>query len=162
MSVKIITRKDRLYYHFGILLESEQVLHYASKTNNMFMGDQIVRDDNLTGFSNYKKVSILYSLDNINDDEIIGRAKHYFGRKEKYNLVSNNCITFVLWCLTGQRKYNVTDIFRYYFINICKMKLRSYSLRRMRLARNMKNLRIHKCIFSQNIQTSLIDIFNLY
>lgn len=122
MGVEIIMRKDKLYYHFGIMVEADRVLHYASKTNNMFKHNQVVRDDTLRGFSNDRKAIVVYHLTEADIEKIKQRAVHCYGIGRRYGLLSNNCITFILWCLTGDRECNFTDVIKYYIRSIWQIK----------------------------------------
>jgi len=114
MGIFVITRKDRIFFHFGILLNSGRVLHFASKTNNMFAHDQTVKDDSLAQFSLQRKTKIMYQIYDIDDQTIQKRAKEYWGMNVKYSLQHNNCITFVLSCLYDEVNFCFWKVLNYY------------------------------------------------
>ncbi len=114
MSVSIVTRKDRLITHFGIQLSSGNVLHFASKTNNMFAGNQIVRNDSFDEFAIQRRVKVLYRIKDVDEAVILKRSAEYYGNRKQYSLRYNNCITFILWCLQEKRNYGVFFVPIYY------------------------------------------------
>ncbi len=114
MNAYVITRKDKLFFHFGILLPSGYVLHFASKTNNMFAGDQTVKKDPIEQFALQRKTEILYQIPIINEQELIKSAFSYWGKNEKYSLLRNNCITFIFWCLYNIQNCRFSLVLCYY------------------------------------------------
>ena len=120
MSVYILARKDKLLYHFGILMNDNIVIHFASKTNNMFAGDQLVRFDKVEDFAIQREIIKVYEISGQLIGEITDRAKQYWGNNKKYTLNNNNCILFVLWCLKIQEKRNLVTVIRYY-LHYCAM-----------------------------------------
>lgn len=114
MSVYILARKDKLLYHFGILINDSLVLHFASKTNNMFASDQTVRLDKVGDFAIERKIEKVCEIIGEPTAEIMNRASEYWGNKQKYSLHSNNCILFVLWCLKIQERRTIFTVIRYY------------------------------------------------
>lgn len=121
MSVYILARKDKLFYHFGVLVNDDKVIHFASKTNNMFAGDQIVRVDQIEDFAIGREIKKVYEILEHSSDEIINRAKEYWGNSKKYSLNSNNCILFILWCLKVSESRNFITVVKYYLIYRFKM-----------------------------------------
>ena len=120
MSVYILARKDKLLYHFGILMNDNIVIHFASKTNNMFAGDQLVRFDKVEDFAIQREIIKVYEISGQLIGEITDRAKQYWGNNKKYTLNNNNCILFVLWCLKIQERRNLVTVIRYY-LHYCAM-----------------------------------------
>ena len=114
MSVYIIARKDKLLYHFGILLESGRVLHYGSITNNMFACDQGIKCDNLDDFARQRKVRVVDIITKLPEAMILNRTKTYLIEKNKYSIRKNNCILFVLWCLKIEERKSFLIVLKYY------------------------------------------------
>lgn len=114
MNVSIIARKDKLFFHFGILLSSGRVLHFASKTNNMFARNQTVREDSFNEFSIQRQTKILCQIPDIEDSILIQRAIKYWGQNMNYSLSHNNCITFIIWCLYGKSNLCFKHTFYFY------------------------------------------------
>lgn len=114
MGIFVITRRDRLFFHFGILLNSGRILHFASKTNNMFAHDQTVKEESFVQFSLQRKTKILYQIYGLNDQTVQKRAREYWGKNIKYSLQYNNCITFVLSCLYNETNFCFWKVLNYY------------------------------------------------
>jgi hypothetical protein len=94
-----------IYRHFGVYIGRRKVIHYASLTGDF--GDGIrIHETTLNNFlrggtceicqftSAHKKYP-LYS-----SDETVRRAISRLGETD-YNLVTNNCEHFAIWCKTG-------------------------------------------------------------
>ena len=124
--------RNGLYVHFGIYLGNGRVIHYCGEGNDFggkvtvheapfsefikgskhcfvvwFDAGTTVRVQHATTFlwsgsnvyyenSNYRKKYSVFSA-----EETIRRAKERLG-EEKYNLVTNNCEHFAMWCRTGE------------------------------------------------------------
>lgn len=124
MSVCVIGRKDKFFYHFGIMIDNNKVLHFASKTNDMFARDQQVKKESLEEFSNGRKVEIVYEVPRVREDIIETRAESYWGNNMKYSLRSNNCILFVLWCLHAKIRQEFGIVVQYY-IKYCLLVIKN-------------------------------------
>lgn len=124
--------RNGLYEHYGIYLGNGRVIHYCGEGNDFggrvtvheapfsefvkdskhcfvvwFDAGKTVRLQQATTFlwsgsnvyyenSNYRKKYSVFSA-----EETIRRAKERLG-EEKYNLVTNNCEHFAMWCKTGE------------------------------------------------------------
>lgn len=122
--------RNGLYGHYGIYLGNGRVIHYCGEGNDFggrvtvheapfseflkeskhcfvvwFDAGRPVRLQQATTFmfngantyydANYKKKRFVFTA-----EETIRRAKERLG-EEKYNLVTNNCEHFAMWCKTG-------------------------------------------------------------
>lgn len=108
-----------LFYHFGLMLNDKNVIHFASKSNNMFAGDQGVRINTIEDFSINRKTTLVYCVKDVDSVNIMNRAQNYWGNRETYSLHNNNCILFILWCLTMEEKRNIFTVVKYYVL-FCK------------------------------------------
>lgn len=124
--------RNGLYEHYGIYLGNGRVIHYCGEGNDFsgrvtvheapfsefikesnhcfvvwFDAGRMVRLQQATtflwsGFNAYYENSIFrkkYSV--FSAEDTIRRAKERLG-EEKYNLVTNNCEHFAMWCKTGE------------------------------------------------------------
>lgn len=117
----LITRKDKIFTHIGIYLNDSSVLHYSSRTNNFFKNDKIVKHDTLSAFSRNRCVKLTKINKITSEEEVIKLSRRFNVEKKKYHIISNNCYTFVMWCLYQKSHTNLKDIFiftRHYKIPI--------------------------------------------
>lgn len=106
----LIIRKDRLLTHIGLYLENFGILHYASLTNNFWGKDKAIKTDTLASFSMGRIVKIIPISKKISNDYIVSKAFSFPGAIHEYHIIHNNCYTFVLWCLYGQKNTRLSDI----------------------------------------------------
>lgn len=136
--------RNGLYEHYGIYLGNEKVIHYCGEGNDFggritvhkasfsefikeskycfavwFDAGRPVRLQQATTFlfngtsayyenADYRKKYSVFTA-----EETIRRAKERLG-EEKYNLVTNNCEHFAMWCKTGESvSSQVKQIVRY-------------------------------------------------
>lgn len=126
--VIVIKRLRGLYYHFGIYVGNGRIIHYSAE-NNDFIGGISIHETDFENFlrgsttffiqrfsDDYKKFArqiglsfkargkkrrrreneyYLYS-----PEETVRRAKKRLGETH-YNLITNNCEHFAIWCKTG-------------------------------------------------------------
>ncbi len=115
----IVYVKHRGYQHFGIYTGNDRVIHYY-KEKNPLVSDGIIKETSLSEFmsgsdtlyvlngdSNHKQlldwlIKRIWGEDfhSFSPEETVARARSKIGEKG-YNLVSNNCEHFALWCKTG-------------------------------------------------------------
>ena len=140
--------RNGLYEHYGIYLGNGRVIHYCGQGNDFggrvtvheapfsefvkeskycfvlwFDAGKPIRLQQATSFlwnganvyyenSSYKKKYSIFSA-----EETINRAKERLG-EEKYNLVTNNCEHFAMWCKTGESvSSQVKQIVRFAVVN---------------------------------------------
>lgn len=99
-SIKIgsVLRQRRSgYHHYGIYAGDLQVIHFS---------EGIIKETSLTVFSEegLNKVEVMgfndIALSSYTLEESYTRAKNKLGKKD-YNLFTNNCEHFAIWCRTG-------------------------------------------------------------
>lgn len=108
----LIKRKDKLFTHVGLYIDEYTIFHYASKTNDMFSTDQDVRISPLSEFSNGRKIFKIELDENIDLKTIYQRAQVFKNNGRRYNILTNNCISFVLSCLYGKSKVSIYSMFK--------------------------------------------------
>lgn len=93
------------YEHYGVYIGDNKVIHYMSPNNSGKAADGEVCETTLDGHFDKSKVFVLKfdKEKTFSPEETIKRAKSLIGEK-KYNLLSNNCEHFALWCKTNIRK----------------------------------------------------------
>ena len=118
----IICIDQSLYYHYGIYVNDEKIIHYAPNAGEEVKGkNAVIHSVNLKEFLNGKSEFYVYNcpklpviLGNIPDpftafvhgynlftpEETVKRAESKIGEKN-YNLIFNNCENFAFWCKTG-------------------------------------------------------------
>ncbi len=112
-----IIRKDKVFTHIGIYINSSQIYHYSSKTNNFFANDKIVKCDDLFHFSRNRSVKFISFNSALNDEDIIKSSKNFAGEGKQYHIIKNNCYTFVLWCLYKKSTTCIKDILIFTYAN---------------------------------------------
>lgn len=108
----LIKRKDKFFTHVGLLINEDIILHYASKTNNMFSKNQEVRVSNLKEFSNGRKVFWSELNENIDYTVLQQNANSFKSNGKKYNFLTNNCIPFILSCLNGKNTISIFEMIK--------------------------------------------------
>lgn len=127
-------RKMGLYRHFGIYIGDGKVIHYAAQNGDMDKDEEKVSVHETT-LAHFREGDDLYEMDFSRDykycrvwryivrshnyelqspEQTVLRAKSRLGETE-YNLVSNNCEHFALWCKTNvsesKQVDNLLDLF---------------------------------------------------
>ena len=97
----LIKRYGKVFVHVGIYINENQIYHYTTKDDNVLKGNHIIKCSNLVGFSLDGKVFYDY-INNVEMDVLIHRINEFPGIRKPYNILTNNCITFVLYCLHGK------------------------------------------------------------
>lgn len=103
-----------LYYHYGVYVGYNQVVHYSGAGGGFFReisNAQIVQTS-LEDFANGDEVEIDYSETPIySGSEVARRAQAQVGKlKGDYNFLFNNCEHFANWCRTGEPISNQSRI----------------------------------------------------
>lgn len=106
----IIKRKDRLLTHIGLCVDESMVIHFGSKTGNMFAKDKDVLFCSIQEFSHGRKVYLTPIEECIELSTICDRATRIKNSQRKYRLLKNNCISFVLMCINGTDSASFADI----------------------------------------------------
>lgn len=96
-----------LYKHFGIYAGNGKVIHYAALNGDF--GDNIcIHEAPLERFAQENEIIVGRFSDAFmnthtvySPDETVARARSRLGERQ-YNLVTNNCEHFALWCKTGE------------------------------------------------------------
>ncbi len=95
-----------LYKHFGIYIGENSVIHYTDKSGD-WGKDICVQKTSLKEFAKDSEIVICKLPESFirnnkvySPDETVERAFSRLGERE-YNLVTNNCEHFAIWCKTG-------------------------------------------------------------
>ena len=95
-----------LYKHYGIYAGNGTVIHYAS-LNGDFGDDICIHEAPLEKFAHENEIIVgrfseafLRTHTLHSPEETVRRARSRIGERQ-YNLVTNNCEHFALWCKTG-------------------------------------------------------------
>ena len=95
-----------LYKHYGIYAGNGTVIHYASRHGD-FGDDICIHEAPLEQFANEDEIIVgrfsetfLRTHTLHSPEETVRRARSRIGER-KYNLVTNNCEHFALWCKAG-------------------------------------------------------------
>lgn len=102
-----------LYYHFGIYVGNNKVIHFSSpygKETDASEADVI--ETSLMQFCNGDVAVVDHSMPACyTGEEVVRRAKSKLGSlKGKYNLLNNNCEHFANWCRCGESKSKQSDL----------------------------------------------------
>jgi hypothetical protein len=101
----VIISDKVLYRHYGIYIGNSRVIHYAAETGDFGLS-AMVRETSLEQFAgrwNLKLASLERNYagkEQFSLEETVRRARSRLGEKS-YNLLSNNCEHFALWCRYG-------------------------------------------------------------
>lgn len=106
----IAKRKDRLLTHIGLYVDDDMVIHFGSKTRNMFANDQEIQFCSFQEFSHGRKVFLTKITESIEVDTLFERAAKIRDSQRKYHLLRNNCISFVLMCLHDSEDTSVIEM----------------------------------------------------
>ena len=102
----VIFAKRTLYSHYGIYTGHNKVIHFRHEDSPGHKKASIEQTSFLT-FSKGDPVYICQFLEQADSfyspHETIKRAKSRLG-KTGYNVITNNCEHFALWCKTGQHE----------------------------------------------------------
>jgi hypothetical protein len=93
------------YEHYGVYIGDNKVIHYMTPNNSGKASDGEVCETTLDGHFDKDKIFVLkFDKEKVfSPEETVKNAKSLLGEK-KYDLISNNCEHFALWCKTGIRK----------------------------------------------------------
>lgn len=97
----LVKRYGKVFVHAGIYINENQIYHYTTKDDNVLKGNHIVKCSNLVEFSLDGKVFFDY-LDYVEMEVLLHRINEFSEGGKLYNILTNNCITFVLYCLHGK------------------------------------------------------------
>ncbi len=94
-----------LYFHYGVYVGDNRVVHFCSTTRNEL--DAASADIVETSLSEFSKGDLVLEDTQekpvFNREEIVRRARKSIGTKlGTYNLLSNNCEHFANWCRCGR------------------------------------------------------------
>gem|GEM_PF-2322864 len=93
-----------LYHHCGIYEGEGQVIHFAASKGSEINPESAVI--HRTTFERFKKgypVRVIDIDDSFPPDETLRRARSRIGEKG-YDLATNNCDHFAIWCKTGEHR----------------------------------------------------------
>ena len=108
----LLKRKDKVFTHVGLYVDDHTILHYGSKTNNMFAGDHEVQISSLAAFANGRKVTRKRIEENVELGTLYVRVEKIKSNKKKYNIFANNCISFILMCLYGREEISFAEMIK--------------------------------------------------
>lgn len=86
------------YTHHGLYIGDDMVIHYSGLASKDSSG--VVEIVNLDKFANGSSISTAAMIRVYDREEAVQRAYSRLG-EDKYNLLWNNCESFVYWCITG-------------------------------------------------------------
>jgi hypothetical protein len=96
-----------LYWHHGIYIGSNRVVHHSGLFDNVFEGQ--VELISLTHFSKGCKVRVVkHKSSKLSGREIVERANSCLGNDD-YCVIRNNCEHFASWCSTGKKRSRQVD-----------------------------------------------------
>lgn len=99
--IYLIKRYGKVLIHVGIYVNNDLIYHYASQKNCVLIGRYVVKKSTLMEFSSSRKVEYIF-LQKIQLDIVERRAKEFSKVNRFYNIITNNCVTFLLYCLKGK------------------------------------------------------------
>jgi RNAse (barnase) inhibitor barstar len=91
------------YQHYGVYIGNGNVIHFAPhEGQEISMENGIIHETTLEKFLNGRALQIEANIGRkFSENEIVQRARSRLGEKG-YNLLTNNCEHFALWCVTGE------------------------------------------------------------
>lgn len=101
VKVYLVKRYGKVFVHVGIYIDDRQIYHYATISDNILTGKHVTKESTLKEFALNRKVKYSY-LQSIEENVLTQRTMSFLMRKQEYNIITNNCITFVLYCLSGR------------------------------------------------------------
>lgn len=101
VKIYLIKRWGKIFIHVGIYIDDSIIYHYATMRNDILTGRHIVQQSTIKEFAQNRKIEYCY-LQNIEEKILIQRIENFKLERKPYNLFTNNCITFVLYCLLGR------------------------------------------------------------
>lgn len=108
VKIYLIKRLGKIFSHAGIYIDDSTIYHYATMGNDVLTGRHIVKLSTIKEFSLNCKIECVY-LQNIEQEILTQRIEYFIQKKKTYNLLTNNCITFILYCLSG-RYVTITEM----------------------------------------------------
>ncbi|WP_394210540.1 lecithin retinol acyltransferase family protein [Psychrobacter piscatorii] len=95
----LITQR-MFYYHHGIYLGNNKVIHYSGFSDIFETGPIVITD--LHSFTKGRGTLVRYHRDrSFNHVQTVARARRRL-HEDNYNLLLNNCEHFVNWCIYGE------------------------------------------------------------
>ena len=101
----IRVRRKKGYFHFGIAISSDRVIHFTGDNSDSVLNSKgvMVRETDLSTFLRNDKLEVQWPYDSdFARDIVVERAKEFLGMKVvlggTYNLVTNNCEHFARYC----------------------------------------------------------------
>jgi hypothetical protein len=91
------------YQHYGVYIGNGKVIHFAPLEGQEISAENgIIHETALEKFLNGRALQVETNIERkFSENEIIQRARSRLGEKG-YNLITNNCEHFALWCVTGE------------------------------------------------------------
>ena len=106
----VIKVNRTLYAHYGIYVEGGTVIHYNNEEGGNFSDlSGFVQETSLERFLDGEKSYYICEFNRkdypkiYSPEETVARARSKLG-KGGYNLITNNCEHFAVWCKTGRAK----------------------------------------------------------
>ncbi|MFZ3194315.1 MAG: lecithin retinol acyltransferase family protein [Moraxellaceae bacterium] len=93
-----------LYKHYGVYIGNNRVVHYSSDEGDNLSSNTIIKTDMdffMEDSDRFYMLKFDKDADVFNGQETKKRALSQLGKNE-YNLISNNCEHFAMWCKTGK------------------------------------------------------------
>lgn len=115
-----VDRQGGLYRHYAVYVGNGRVIHYAADQGdfgeNMYIHEapiqEFVQTAEEISICSFPKKSFDKEYHLYSPQETVARARRRIGEKN-YNLVSNNCEHFAIWCKTGiSSSRQVTQFFQ--------------------------------------------------
>lgn len=101
-NIYLIKRYGKILIHVGIYVNDDLVYHYATRRNCALTGGHIVKKSTAIEFSLNRRIEYIF-LQKIQLDIVDRRAEEFSRMSRSYNLITNNCVTFLLYCLKGEK-----------------------------------------------------------
>ncbi len=103
---RLVPRLGLPYYHHGICVSAKSVVHFSGNLENK-RGASIRRAE-LDEFAEGECVEVVPYQQALPSDEVLFRAESCIGERD-YNVVTNNCEHFAVWCKTGRFQSRQVD-----------------------------------------------------
>jgi len=110
------------YFHCGIYIGDNSVIHFAPQENNVKLKEStVIHISSLEEFAGGFSVSVIEfpSEKCFSPDEVVSRACSRLNKND-YNLTFNNCDHFAIWCKTSKHHSTQVDFVKELVIAVCK------------------------------------------
>ncbi len=105
--IRVMT--DTGYYHHGIYIDDNSVIHFSTKDGfSILSKDLEITSTNIDIFTLGREIEVKKYNKRYLTEKSVEIAKSMLGNRD-YDLVFNNCEHFVTFCITGEKKSEIID-----------------------------------------------------